>query len=213
MVTVDGQKMGKSLGNFVTLKDAFVRWSPQVIRLFILQSHYRSPLDFSQEAIEAAATGLERLGNTVRGLKEALAQQERKNSGSGFDGAKVRQLFLDVMDDDFNTPQGIAVLFDFSREINSRLSGDGMSHADITVALGLFDELAGKILGLSLEQQTKQGAIENDLMGLVLEIRKQLRLQKNWDLSDRIRDSLLAIGIAIEDKKEGASWKRSSQSQ
>ena len=210
MVTVNGQKMGKSLGNFTTLKEAFTRWDPGVIRLFILQSHYRSPLDFSNEAIEAAAAGLERLGNTVRGLKDAR-KLAGKASPSGLDVTGYRAQFLATMDDDFNTPQAVAVLFDLSREINSRLGSDGgISHADIEMALALFNELAGRILGLNLEQQSGQGGLENGMMDIILEIRKELRAQKNWALSDRLRDLLLGIGVAIEDRKEGASWKRST---
>jgi len=212
MVTVNGQKMGKSLGNFTTLKEAFRRWDPGVIRLFILQSHYRSPLDFSNEAIEAAAAGLERLGNTVRGLKDAGRLTE-KSGAQGLDLTGHKAQFLGAMDDDFNTPQAVAVLFDLSREINSRLGSDGgMKRADIEMAMAMFNELAGRILGLNLEQQSGQGGLEDGLMEIILEVRQELRAQKNWALSDRLRDLLLGIGVAIEDKKEGASWKRTNPS-
>jgi cysteinyl-tRNA synthetase len=213
MVTVNSQKMGKSLGNFVTLKQAFERWAPPVIRLFILQSHYRSPLDFSDGAIEAAGTGFGRLGNTLRGLKNALKQDKTTTSAESFDSAPFRKQFLNAMDDDFNTPQAVAVLFDMSREINSRLAHpDGMNRKDIEAALHLFDELGGNILGLQLEQQSTQHGLEDELMTVILDIRKNLRQQKLWGMTDSIRDSLLKVGIAIEDKKDGASWKRNTAS-
>ncbi len=120
MVTVDGKKMGKSLGNFITLKDAFARWTPGVVRFFILQSHYRSTLDFSAEALEGAAKGFGKLVNTMRNVQQAAAANTT-GTPSGIDLEKHHQAFLAAMNDDFNSPLAIAGLFDLSREVNQAL--------------------------------------------------------------------------------------------
>src|SRR5574337_303979 len=120
MVTVNGQKMGKSLGNSVSLKDLFKKFDPLVIRFFILQSHYRSTLDFSDEALQGAKVGLEKLLNTVRNLRAEITKAEGESlpAEASIDLASYKSRFLSAMDDDFNSPQAIAVLFDLAREVN-----------------------------------------------------------------------------------------------
>ncbi len=214
MVTVDGRKMGKSLGNFVTLKDAFQRWRPEVIRFFILQSHYRSTLDFSAAAVDGAARGHEKLVNTIRNLRD-----RRRTAGAGEDPgieiARYRASFIDAMDDDFNTPQAIAVLFDLARETNQRLdSGRDLSVTSLTALDTLFTELAGTVLGFTLEADGHHPEAESDpeghLVDLLLGVRAEVRAQKLWALSDMIRDGLGRLGFVLEDKKEGTRWKRKS---
>lgn len=208
MVTVNGQKMGKSLGNVINLKDAFKKYNPLVVRFFILQSHYRSTLDFSDEALQGAEKGLEKLHNTVRNIKNELPKAVGNETNIDFDGFKGK--FLEAMDDDFNTPQAIAVLFDFSREINANLAEGKMTAADLIKAHQLFNELGGIILGIiPVTFKTEAtDSIENDLVSLILELRAEIRTQKLWQLSDKIRDGLSKIGIIVEDKKDGVSWKR-----
>ncbi|MDP2208140.1 MAG: cysteine--tRNA ligase [Bacteroidota bacterium] len=208
MVTVNGQKMGKSLGNVINLKDAFKKYNPLVVRFFILQSHYRSTLDFSDEALQGAEKGLEKLYNTVRNIKEEFPKAKGEETNIDFDGFKGK--FLEAMDDDFNTPQAIAVLFDFSREINANLAEGKMTAADLQKAHQLFKELGGIILGIIPEtfQTEAKDSIESDLVNLILELRAEIRSQKLWQLSDKIRDGLSKIGITVEDKKDGVSWKR-----
>lgn len=210
MVTVNGQKMGKSLGNFTTLKDAFKKWKPEVIRFFILQSHYRSTLDFSHEAVEGAAKGLERLNNTVRALRK-----QRKSPGTGTSGAidieTYTAKFLAAMDDDFNTPQAIAVLFDLSREINQALASLPPGAEMIQQLEEFYTQFAGRILGLNFGDTGATGGdgqLEEGLMKLLLDIRQEVRTQKLWALSDRIRDGLSRLGIVLEDRKDGTSWKQ-----
>lgn len=215
LVTVNGQKMSKSLGNFVTLKDAFRKFHPLVIRFFILQSHYRSTLDFSDEAVRGAQAGQEKLMNMMRQLDAELARTG-EGSGSGtpaMDLAAARKRFLDAMDDDFNTPKAIAVLFDLSRDLNSALHADRKpSKAFLREARDLLGELAGTILGVIPESSAPlpatDGTLEAGLIQLLLEIRDEIRKQKLWELSDRIRDGLTKIGIAIEDKKDGTTWRK-----
>lgn len=215
MVTVNGQKMGKSLGNFTTLKDAFNKWRPQVIRFFILQSHYRSTLDFSAEAVEGAAKGLERLTNTVRNIRENAKTGTTSGTASPIDLAAYKARFLEAMDDDFNTPQAIAVLFDASREMNQLLASD--AKVDVRALQqweAFFNELGGGVLGMSFMDHASAGAHgasgTDDLLKLFIELRQTARTEKLWSLSDKIRDGLAKLGITLEDKKEGTTWKRTS---
>ncbi len=212
MVTVDGRKMGKSLGNFITLKDAFKRWHPQVIRFFVLQSHYRSTLDFSDEAVEAAGKGLEKLATATRLLQEAMRTAPGDGPAIPVDLARHRSAFLAAMDDDFNTPQAIAVLFDVARDVNAQLALSSAHGKQSLVAVQqLYDELGGRILGLSTGAAPDGGSgalTESQLMDLILAVRGEVRTQKLWALSDRIRDGLAGLGILLEDKKEGTVWRK-----
>lgn len=208
MVTVNGQKMGKSLGNVINLKDAFKKYHPLVVRFFILQSHYRSTLDFSDDALEGAAKGLERIHNTVRNVQDELKKAKANGLQIDIDGFKAK--FLEAMDDDFNTPQAIAVLFDLSREINAILNEGKATSEDLGKVDGLFSELGGNILGI-IPTTFESGAgksIDEDLINLIIELRAEIRSQKLWPLSDKIRDGLNKIGVIIEDKKDGTSWRR-----
>ena len=214
MVTVDGRKMGKSLGNFVTLKDAFRRWRPEVIRFFILQSHYRSTLDFSQEAVEGAARGYEKLLNTIRNLREAIRSAPSTAEGAGVDLARHREAFLAAMDDDFNTPQAVAALFALASDTNQLLASGqpSWSEAGLRDIDALFQKLGGDILGLTFvtEGGAAAGDLVEELVGLLVGVRSDVRAEKLWALSDRIRDGLAQLGIVLEDKREGTTWKRIS---
>ncbi len=211
MVTVNGQKMGKSLGNFTTLKDAFKKWKPETIRFFILQSHYRSTLDFSDEAVDAAAKGLERLANTVRTLRERIKAAAEDGSISPINLTRYKAAFFAAMDDDFNTPQAIAVLFDLSRDVNQSLAGGtSMSASTIRQILDLYEELGGNILGLTFGAAAEghDAALVDGLMKLILEMRSEIRAQKLYALSDKIRSALQTLGIVVEDRKGETTWRR-----
>lgn len=210
LVTVNGQKMSKSLGNFTTLKDLFKTFHPLVVRFFILQSHYRSTLDFSEQAMQGAKTGFERLLNTVKAVRHAITAP---TSGAPmFDAAPYRRRIIEALDDDLNTPQAIAVLFDLSKEINSRLATGGMSAEGLVAADGLFRELGGSVLGIIPDRMSAEngpdGGDEANIMRLLIDLRNEARAGKNFQLSDRIRDGLKSIGIVLEDRKDGTGWKR-----
>ena len=211
MVTVDGKKMGKSLGNSITLKEAFARWTPGVVRFFVLQSHYRSTLDFSSDAVEGAAKGLEKLLNTVRNVQTA-ATAHTTGAPSGIDLEKHHLAFMDAMNDDFNTPLAIGGLFDLSREVNQVLArGTPIAQEDLKAIEAFFVKHAGEALGLAIGTGTDQPvshSIEPGLLSLFISLRADLRQDKLWSLSDKIRDGLAALGIVLEDKKEGTVWKR-----
>jgi cysteinyl-tRNA synthetase len=211
MVTVDGRKMGKSLGNFLTLKDAFVRWRPQVVRFFILQSHYRSTLDFSADAVEGAAKGLEKLTNTVRNVRERIRTAGPAGAAAVAGLEKYRAGFLAAMDDDFNTPQAIAVLFDLAHEVNQSLGGNQpLSVQSLKDIDQFYRESAGDVLGVSIEDASRDAAVEGELLDLLIALRADIRSQKLWTLSDKIRDGLGKLGIVLEDRKEGTAWKKTS---
>jgi len=215
MVTVNGQKMSKSLGNFVTLKDAFAKYDPVVVRFFILQSHYRSTLDFSDEAVQGAKVGLEKLLNTLRNLRGeiAKAESESRTSPAAIDLESYRSRFLAAMDDDFNSPQAIAVLFDLSREVNALLSLDTkFTCSSLQKIEELFKEFGGAVLGVlpdvsgpALSADVK---LESDLVQLLIDLRAEVRAQKLWGLSDKIRDGLKKLHIVVEDKKDGTAWRK-----
>jgi cysteinyl-tRNA synthetase len=148
LVTVNGQKMSKSLGNTVALKDTFGTFSPLVVRFFILQSHYRSTLDFSEQALTAADEGLEKLHNTVRNLRDQIAaSDEGSNANVSLESHKAR--FLEAMNDDFNAPQAIAVLFEYTKDVNGLInSGEKFSRSSLQKIDDLYSELGERILGI-----------------------------------------------------------------
>jgi len=214
LVTVNGQKMSKSLGNFVTLKDLYKKYDPLVIRFLILQSHYRSTLDFSDEGLQSAKAGLDKLHNCVRNLRDTIRRSNGETSltNSKDDLSSYRQQFADSMDDDFNTPQAIAALFGLSTTVNAWLAASSIKKETLEEADRLFTELGGGILGIIPQRFTateSDGTIEAGLVDLIVELRSEIRKQKLWSLSDAIRDGLLKLGIVLEDKKDATTWKRS----
>ncbi|MFQ6015659.1 MAG: cysteine--tRNA ligase [Anaerolineae bacterium] len=216
LVTVDGVKMSKSLGNFTTIKEALQRHTPETIRLFILSSHYRSPLDFSDEALAGAARGLERLHNTVRNVRARLSKAAAGEPYGPFmsrlEDAKAR--FLKAMDDDFNTAVALGVLFDLTKEVNSLLSSEEESSRETWQAIDqLFRELGGDVLGIvpAEFEGTQLAGLEEPLIELLIQVRNELRDAKEWALADRIRDKLNQLGIALEDKPDGTVWRETGQ--
>lgn len=215
MVTVNGQKMGKSLGNFITLKDAFKKYHPLTIRFFILCTHYRSPLDFSNEALDAADKGLERLHNTIKHLRERMEYTKDDSTSSSIHEKLeyYKKKFLEAMDEDINTPGAIAVLFDLSKEVNTLLDSDKEINKKCLEDIDTFyKQLGGNILGiipdtLQSEQKSEAETLKS-IMGVLIETRNELRKAKQWQLSDFIRNKLLEIGIALDDKPDSTTWKK-----
>jgi cysteinyl-tRNA synthetase len=205
LVTVNGQKMSKSLGNFTTIKELLKKYAPTVLRFFILQSHYRSTLDFSDEAISAAKNGLEKLTETYNRLLQSSIGK------ATLDLEPYRKKFHAALNDDFNTPQAIALFFDLAREINTTLSREGFSEQEKSNLIDFFDTYAKNILGILPASATAtQGdsTVLSKVMELVLEIRKDARAKKDFATSDLIRDRLKEAGIEVKDTKDGAVWRR-----
>ena len=192
----DKQKMSKSAGNLVSIKDALDRFSSDAIRLFILGSHYRNPLTYSEEALEASERGVERL---------RLALTHRANADKGvavLNAESFEQKFAEAMDDDFNTAQAIAVLFELTREIN-RSAEQG---ANITKAQHTLLKLAG-ILGLTLKEKTQTTPDAEAFINLLASTRDDLRQNQQWQLADKIRSGLADLGVTLEDTPQGTRWK------
>ena len=222
MVTVNGQKMGKSLGNFVTLKDAFKKYSPLVVRFFVLSTHYRSPMDYSDVALSSMEKGMNRLHNTIKNVREMLTLADGDGGASvneGFEFSSGRTLdeykdiFVEAMDDDFNATKAMGILFDLSRDANAFIgSGEKAHYAVLKGIDSAFRELGGDILGIVPDSFEKTEGTDGDqvdsLMNLIIDARKKLRDLKNWELSDEIRDKLDEIGLVIEDTSGGATWRR-----
>ena len=192
------EKMSKSIGNIVGIKQVLEKHSADGFRVFVLGSHYRNPLTFSNEAIEAAERGLERLTQALS--NDAVPV---KPGAEKLDARTVRQRFMDVMDDDFNTPQALAILFDLARKINRA----GETGADTTEARHALKELAG-VLGLTLKATEKPFTDAAPFIELLLTTRKKLRDARQFQLADEIRTTLLKMGLTLEDTNTGTSWKR-----
>lgn len=213
MITIAGKKMGKSLGNFITLDEFFTgshtllsqAYSPMVIRFFILGAHYRSTLDFSNEALTAAEKGMQRLLDAAN-LLDSLKSGET----STIDVTGIRSRCYEALNDDLNTPMVIAELFEASRIINSVHGGLAtLTEADLEELRSVYRLFLFELLGMQDErnsggqsQQAYAGAVD-----LLLELRATAKANKDWATSDRIRNELTALGFTIKDTKEGAEWK------
>jgi len=213
-LTVDGVKMSKSLGNYITIKEALKRWRPEAIRLFILNGHYRSRIDFTEGALDAASKGMERLHGAVAGLRDRLRTAEDGEEvdpawAENLDGYRSR--FVEAMNDDFNTAGALAVLFELTREVNSLLaSGKPLGRATLAAIDGLYRELGEEVLGLipdPLPQQEVGAGLTDALVRLLIELRQEAREKKDWKRADAIRSRLAEIGIILEDGPEGTRWR------
>jgi len=220
MVTVEGQKMGKSLGNFVTLKDAFKLFSPLTIRFFVLNTHYSSPIDYSNEALDAADKGLERLQNTIRNLRERLGSSGNEGAVATGDWKgkleEYKNAFEEAMDEDFNTAEALAVLFNLTREVNNLLNSEEEISEGVLSEIDSFYRIyGGDVLGIVPEKTVQYDSddadaykMEEDLIKALIDTRNELREAKQWEQADKIRDKLSELGIIIEDKKEKVAWRK-----
>jgi cysteinyl-tRNA synthetase len=211
MITINGQKMGKSLGNFITLNEFFSgehtslaqAYSPMTIRFFILQAHYRSTLDFSNEALQAAEKGLKR-------LLAAAADVQRIPSTVGaaeLGVEKIIQAAYEAMNDDLNSPIAIATLFDAVRIINSVKDGlTKINPEELNKMQLLFKVFVFDVLGLQAEDPNQNHAVLDGLMETIIQLRQEARLRKDYATSDLIRDQLSRFNITLKDGKEGTSW-------
>ncbi|HEY76712.1 MAG TPA: cysteine--tRNA ligase [Thermoflexia bacterium] len=213
-LTVDGVKMSKSLGNVIRIKDALKRNRPEAIRTLILSAHYRGPMDYTEKAMQAAERGVERLHNTVRAVRLRLRDASPEGEPEP-DVAEVldahRRAFTEAMDDDFNTPRALAALYELAREVNKWLDGGrDLTPASLAAIDTTFRELGGQVLGIIPDKLAPTGVEEETLAGLVeiiLAIREEYRKAKDWARSDELRDRLAELGIVVEDRPEGPTWR------
>ncbi len=213
-LTVDGIKMSKSLGNFITIADALKVNRPEVIRTFMLSVHYSNPVDYSDDAMQAAARGWERLNNTIRLVRFTANSAAEGDAGNGFLATldKARTDFAAAMDDDFNTPQAIAILQDLTREVNVLLNGETVVGLNVLKAIeDTYTSLGGNILGIipAVDDAAAGGSAEREaaLIELLISLRADARKNKNYAESDRIRNELAGMGVVLEDRADGTVWK------
>lgn len=203
-INVDNKKMSKSLNNFFTVRDVADQYGYEPIRFFLISSQYRSPINYNAEIIEQGKAALDRLYNCREGLAFAL-----KNAAGETDAAFIQKLedrreqFIKAMDDDLNTADAIAALFELAKDINVKVAS-GISAADGETARTLFDELAS-VLGLLYARKEEDGDAEVEAL---IAARAEARAQKNWAEADRIRDQIKELGIVLEDTPQGVKWHR-----
>jgi len=213
MVTVDSTKMGKSLKNFITIKDALKTHSALAIRFFILSSHYGSTLDFSEDAIVGAAKGLKKIHETMNRLREASAGEKGADEAFDKEIAAYRESFGNAMDEDFNSPKAIAAVFDFAKKINARLDEDSAipknTYDSLMTAL---NETLGDVLAILPGENDQQGGADTELLEgalkLLIDLRNKARKERNFAFADEIRDRLIALDVEIKDTPQGTEWKR-----
>ncbi len=212
MITINGQKMGKSLGNFITLDEFFTgnhtlleqAYSPMTIRFFILQAHYRGTVDFSNDALRAAETALRRMLEGWKRLGDL-----KPSDSSNIDVEAIRTRCYEAIDDDLNTPMVIAALFDACRVINQVNDGNAQAtQADLDALKDIMQTFLGEILGIRLEAAAEGGAEGSykpyeEAVELLLEIRREAKQKKDWTTSDLIRKRLADIGFDVKDTKDG----------
>ena len=213
MVTINGVKMGKSLGNSVTIKDIIKKYDPLAIRFFVLSSHYRSALDFSDIALEAAQKGLQKLKQSF--VRVLTAKSKKPGRENEFDKVidEYQSKFNDGMSDDFNTPQAIAAMFDFLKDINNWLDTKVEPHKETLDSIRkILENTTGNVLGLlpcNYENLlVKQSGNISGIMEVLLDIRTKLRENKNYELADELRQRLNDLNIEIKDTSDGPTWEQ-----
>ncbi len=213
-LTINGEKMAKSLGNYITVREALEKYDAEAMRLFVLSTHYRSEIDFTEKKLRGAETSLGRLYNTLDGLEEAMERSTEREPTKVEKPFKKRiekltAEFVEAMDEDFNTPRALAALFDLSREINRFLGEKKQANAELIK--GVYDGFLklGRILGLFQKERVKKvdEKLVSDLVNLLVELRENLRSKGDFDLSDEIRAKLRKFDVVVEDTSEGSKWK------
>lgn len=211
LITINGQKMGRSLNNFINLDQLFTgnhpllkqAYTPMTIRFYILQAHYRSTLDFSNEALQAAEKAMIKLMNSVKAIDRI-----KPSAQSTVQIKPLRQKCYEAMNDDLNTAIVLSHLFEASRIINSTITGkEQLTAADLTEIKKLYDDFLFTILGMMQENAADDRSVDG-LMNLILSIRQEAKLKKDFAVSDRIRDELLKLNFEIKDSKDGTSWSK-----
>jgi cysteinyl-tRNA synthetase len=221
-ITVNKEKMSKSLGNFFLVREILDKFSGDTIRFYLLSTHYRSPLDFDDEKLAMNEKSLERIKNTHSLIKQTLQGEKNKGADDKKNFSKLinqavekaADEFENAMDDDFNTSLAVAVIFEFCKEINTIVNNEKFlltkdDFNSLQEAQNILQKLAGDILGISLENGTdnKSDDLTDGLINLLIEVRNNSRKNKDWETADKIRDSLKEMGVMLEDTPQGTRWK------
>jgi len=235
LLTVNGEKMSKSIGNIVNVKDLLSRWEPEVVRLFFAQAHYRSPPDFSEKALENSKKGLDRIYRIKEKLEECIAKKEKNSEDTNkeFDEAisEFKSSFESAMDDDFNTPQALSSIFDFVNSGNRFF--EKVKNPSSTICKKAYDTFIklGNILTLFQDEKKNSEKIQDDTLNklrkfassyttdveektieyiieLLLKAREEARNKKDWNTADSIRKNLDGFGFEIQDTADGPVWRK-----
>jgi cysteinyl-tRNA synthetase len=215
-LTVSGQKMSKSLGNYVTIKDALNAYRSEVIRTFVFQSHYRNPIDYSDEALKAAERGWERLMTAVRLTRDKLRHLPEgvdAEAGNAFQAVLTahREQFAAAMEDDFNAPSALAVLQGLTGEVNKLLNSDQqVGRATLEAIDSTYNDLGGQVLGIIPRAEATATVDAERLDGLIrmlIDMRAQARAERQYARADEIRDRLKALGVTLEDRPDGTFYR------
>ncbi len=213
-LNINNEKMSKSLGNFFTVRDFLKKYSPETIRFFFAQTHYGAPLNFSEEGLDGAHKGLQKIENLVARINELTPDATDISSDTSIDFAAFYELFEKAMDEDFNTPKACGVLFDFIKDANKALNSQSQSSKATLLEIRKFIEAtAVNIFGItSFEKETESSvSLENELIELLIATRIEAKKAKQYPLSDFIRDELKKLGIMLQDGKDKTTYKKSSQ--
>jgi cysteinyl-tRNA synthetase len=211
-LNINEEKMSKSLGNFFTARDVLKKYSPFAIRMFFAQAHYGGPLNFSDELLASSEKGLGKVTNLRDRINDELRNENKNGTEPDFDFTKFEDDFTEAMDDDFNTPQGIAVIFDFIKEVNRVIAENQNINAGFyqkvkdflsKTAVGVFG-----ILSFEEEKSTGNDTLEKELIELFIQLRIDAKKDKNYALSDKIRDELNKLGIVLQDSKDKTTYKK-----
>ncbi|WP_034385219.1 cysteine--tRNA ligase [Deinococcus sp. YIM 77859] len=212
MVTVNGEKMSKSKGNFTTLKELFAQHDPMVVRFLLVSSHYRSVTEFSDAAFESARSGYRRLTEALHEVERRLpAAPERDDPALRAKIATHVAEFENALRDDFNTPRAVAALFGLTTDVNAALNAGEVGREALTAARDAYRTLGGDVLGLfakSAAERQDDTPLVSALMDLVLQARQHYRLNKQYAQADALRDTLAQVGVTVEDTREGPRWRR-----
>ncbi|NWG29060.1 MAG: cysteine--tRNA ligase [Ignavibacteriaceae bacterium] len=209
-LNINKEKMSKSLGNFFTAREVLAKYSAEAIRLFFAQAHYRGPVDFNNELLDAAEKGLEKLKNLRSTIETALTKSKPGGVDPNFDFQNFEKRFADALDDDFNTPQAVAVLFDFVKEVNKAIAENDNIHLNFYISVKNFliktaDNVLG-IISFEEKEEKKDSWLENELIKLLIDIRLKAKSDRNFQLADDIRKKLENFGITLKDTKEGTDF-------
>lgn len=205
-LNIDNQKMSKSLGNFFTAREILEKFSAEALRLLYAQSIYSAPLNFSTELLQNSENAIKRLKNSLHQVETSLLIENQED----FETERFYREFEEAMDDNFNTPQAVAVLFDFVKEVNSFIAKyNGLKQSNKEKILEFFRKIGQDILGiLDLKaQKSFDDKLVDDLMKIIIDIRAQMRAEKRFDIADKIRDELKKLNIELEDKKGITTYK------
>ena len=199
LVTVNGQKMGKSLGNFITLPDLFNKFDPIIVRFFTILSHYRKPTDFDDEKLKEAQRNYETISASLVRAEKFYIENATKDD----EVEDIKNKFLDAMDDDFNTALAVSYLYELAKLVNKSDDANKLSNV-----VDFFNEVVESILGISFKELngTKSDSKGDELINYIISLRRQVREEKRYDLSDQIRDALAQMNIILKDSRDGTTY-------